>query len=50
MDRKGVHNAMGVDRSDTSRGIVHRQPKEEEREIRRVAKQGRATIAESKDI
>ena len=41
---------MGVDRSDTSRGIVHRDPKEEEREMEKVAKRERATTAESKDI
>ena len=50
VDRREVHSAMGVDRSGTSRGIVRRQPKEEEKEIQRVAKQGRATTAESRDI
>ena len=41
---------MGVDRSDTSRGIVHRDPKEEEREIRKVVRRECATIVGSKDI
>ncbi len=50
VDRREVHSATGVDRSGTSRGIVHKQPKEEEKEIQRVAKQGRATTAESRDI
>ena len=53
VDRKGVHNAMGVGRSGTLPGtvrIVRRERKEEEKEIRKVARQERATTAESRDI
>ena len=50
VDRKEVHSATVVDKSGTSRGIVQREQNEEEKEIRRVAKRGRATTAESRDI
>ena len=50
VDRREVHSATVVDRSGTSRGIVHKGQKEEEREIRKVVRRECATIAGSKDI
>ena len=50
-DKRAIRSsATSVDRSDTSSGIVRIEPKEEEREIRRVATQERATTAGSRDI